>query len=120
MRRARGVAAGTDAEIPAGVGERLGREANRLLAPLLAQPFLPVIPLPPIPFDPAAKLPAAISYAGDRPLAWLDDALTAEAHAWASTRAAPALLVDVDPARGLTRAMVDQGIRWADGLIPPV
>ena len=51
-----------------------GTEANRLLAPLLRLPELPVIEFPAAPFEPRDKLPAVRSFAGDRPLAWLDDA----------------------------------------------
>ncbi len=55
-------------------------EANWRLAPLLGLDALPVIPMPPAPFPPGGKLPAVSQYAGTRPLAWLDDALTPEAH----------------------------------------
>src|SRR5262245_23549026 len=55
-----------------------GPDANRLLAPLLQLPDLPVIALPPVPFHPRDKLPAIIRYAGQRPLAWIDDALPPE------------------------------------------
>jgi hypothetical protein len=58
-----------------------GAEANRLLAPLLQLPDLPVIGFPPVPFHPGDKLPAVIRFARRRPLTWIDDALTSEAHA---------------------------------------
>jgi hypothetical protein len=47
-----------------------GADANRLLAPLLELPDLPVIRFPPIPFHPRDKLTAIIRFAGRHPLAW--------------------------------------------------
>jgi HAD domain in Swiss Army Knife RNA repair proteins len=90
-----------------------GTDANRLLAPLLLLPELPVIRFPPVPFQPWEKLPAVTSFAGRSPLAWIDDALPPEAHAWASRRHVPTLLIGVDPAEGLTRRVVEQSLRWA-------
>jgi hypothetical protein len=58
-----------------------GADANRLLAPLLRLPDLPVIRFPPVPFRPRDKLPTVIRFAGHHPLTWIDDALTPEAHA---------------------------------------
>lgn len=92
-----------------------GANANRLLAPFLQLPQLPVIGLPPAPFAPRDKVPAVAAFAGDSPLAWIDDALAPEAHAWASERHAPTLLIDIDPAEGLTRPTVEQCLRWAAG-----
>lgn len=91
-----------------------GAEANRLLAPLLLLPQLPVIGLPPAPFHPRDKLPAIIGYAGRRPLAWIDDQHPDEAHAWAAERGVPTLLLRIDPASGLTRPVVERSLRWAD------
>lgn len=90
-----------------------GAEANRLLAPQLKIPDLPVIRFPAAPFHPRDKLPAISRYAGHRPLAWIDDQFTPEAHAWAAQRRIPALLIGTDPAEGLTRAVVEQALRWA-------
>lgn len=87
--------------------------ANRLLAPLLQLPDLPVIRFQPDSFQPFDKLPWVIEYAMDRPLAWIDDMLTEEAHDWAARRATPTLLIDIDPAEGLTRPVVGQCLRWA-------
>ena len=42
-------------------------EANRLLAPLLALPELPVIRFPVVADQPIDKLPAVIGFAGDEP-----------------------------------------------------
>jgi HAD domain in Swiss Army Knife RNA repair proteins len=91
-----------------------GADANRLLAPLLQLPDLPVIAFPPLPFHPRDKLPAIIQYAGHRPLAWIDDALPPEAHTWAASRRTLTLLISIDPAEGLTRPAVDQALQWAE------
>jgi hypothetical protein len=97
-----------------------GAEANRLLTPLLGLPELPFIAFSlSIPFNPREKLPAIITYAGHRPVVWIDDALHAddalqsEARAWAASRHPPTLLLGIDPAIGLTRATVDQALHWA-------
>ena len=91
-------------------------EANRLLAPRLGMPELPFITFPPITFQPLDKLPAVISFVADLPFVWIDDALEPEAHEWADRRRAPTLLIDADPAVGLTRQMVDQCLDWATQL----
>ncbi len=91
-----------------------GVEANRLLAPLLRLPGLPVIGFPLAPFHPRDKLPPVIAYAGHRPLAWIDDQFTPEAHAWAASRAVPTLLIGINPAEGLTRPVIEQSLQWAD------
>ena len=48
------------------------------------------------------KLEAIDAFAGARPLAWIDDAFNDACHEWARARAAPTLLVQTDPERGLT------------------
>ena len=93
-----------------------GAEANRLLAPLLQIPELPVIGFPPVPFHPRDKLPAVARYARGRSLAWVDDQFPAETRGWAAAREAPTLLVEVDPAEGLTRPVIDECLRWAEGI----
>ena len=50
------------------------------------------------------KLDAIDTYAGMRPLAWIDDAFDESCHAWATARTAPTLLVQTSPAVGLTAA----------------
>jgi hypothetical protein len=87
--------------------------------PLLRLPELPVIEFPAVPFEPRDKLPAVRSFAGDRPLAWLDDALAPEVREWAAERDVPTLLIDVDPAVGLTRHAVDECLRWASDSARP-
>jgi hypothetical protein len=65
------------------------------------------------------KLEAIESYAGDRPLAWIDDAFNAACHAWAKARTAPTLLVGTAPDRGLTSREVKLLMAWAAGHPPP-
>jgi hypothetical protein len=91
-----------------------GAEANQLLRPLLHLPEFPVIRFPPSPFAPREKVPPVAAFVGQRRAIWIDDALTPEARTWASSRPAPTLLIDVDPAEGLTRSVIDQAVRWAD------
>jgi hypothetical protein len=59
------------------------------------------------------KLAAIDAHAGSRPLAWIDDALTDACHAWADARAAPTLLVQTGPERGLTATEAQLLVRWA-------
>jgi hypothetical protein len=71
---------------------------------------------PEAPFDPSAKLPAIDSFVGDLAVAWVDDVVTTDARAWAAARHEPTLLVEVDPAVGLTRSAVDDLLAWARGV----
>jgi hypothetical protein len=64
------------------------------------------------------KLDAIDAHAGDRPLAWIDDAHDDSCRAWASSRGAPTLLVTTDPANGLTDAHVAALKHWAARLTP--
>ena len=50
------------------------------------------------------KLEAVEEHAGDRPLAWIDDAFNDACHAWAAQRRAPTLLVATEPHLGLGEA----------------
>jgi hypothetical protein len=93
-----------------------GHEANRLLCPVFGLQELPVIAFPEAPFDPSAKLPAIDSFVGDLPVAWVDDVVTTDARTWADDRDEPTLLVEVDPAVGLTRSAVDDLLAWASGV----
>jgi hypothetical protein len=95
-------------------GSSWSEEDRRLLAAVLDLPdFLDAVNLPRGQFDPALKVPAIERLAGGRPLAWIDDLLTPEAWAWALSRAAPTLLVLIDPAVGLTHEHVLRLIDWA-------
>jgi hypothetical protein len=62
------------------------------------------------------KLEAIDAYAGDRPLAWIDDALNHACDEWARARAAPTLLVQTDPEHGLTELEATQLASWARAL----
>ncbi len=77
-------------------------------------------PLPYLSFDRSPgrsnahwKLDAIDSYAGERPLAWIDDAFNDACHAWAQAREAPTLLVQTVPAIGLTQREADLLADWA-------
>jgi hypothetical protein len=62
------------------------------------------------------KLDALGEYAGDRPLAWIDDCIDGECERWAEARQAPTLLVLTDPVHGIEEAHVDTLIDWAKSL----
>jgi hypothetical protein len=63
------------------------------------------------------KLRGIEAHAGpDRPLAWVDDAHDAACREWARSRSGPTLLVETDPAVGLTDEHAAQLRRWAAGL----
>ena len=59
------------------------------------------------------KLGAIDAYAGDRPLAWIDDAFNDACFAWAEQRGAPTLLVQTEPAEGLAERHADELRAWA-------
>jgi Swiss Army Knife RNA repair-like protein len=59
------------------------------------------------------KLDSIEAYAGERPLAWVDDALSPACHEWADARAAPTLLVETQPERGLTEPEAQLLEAWA-------
>jgi hypothetical protein len=59
------------------------------------------------------KVEAIDEYAGDRPLAWIDDCLDETCHAWAQARRAPTLLVPTEPFSGLTEAHMEALLDWA-------
>ena len=60
------------------------------------------------------KLDAIGRYAGDRPLAWVDDCLDESCHAWAAARAAPTLLVPTESFVGLSEELTESLLRWAE------
>jgi hypothetical protein len=97
--------------------------ANEHLPFILELPFRE---LPTLVFDGRAvfgsahwKVDAINEYAGERPAAWIDDNHTDAGRRWADERAAPTLLVSVDPAIGWTRADVDRVVAWAGALTGP-
>lgn len=59
------------------------------------------------------KLTAIEAHVGDRPVAWIDDALDQACEDWAAARRAPTLLVHTDPAVGLTAEHVERLGEWA-------
>jgi hypothetical protein len=63
------------------------------------------------------KLDAIETYAGGRPLAWIDDAFNDACHEWASARSSPTLLVETRPASGLTPLEAEILLRWAQGIV---
>ena len=62
------------------------------------------------------KLEALDAYAGDRPLAWIDDSLDRSCREWAESRTAPTLLVPTVSDIGLTDSHVETLIGWSEGL----
>ena len=62
------------------------------------------------------KLDAIERHGGERPLAWIDDALDADCRAWAERRTAPTLLVETDPRVGLTEQEAGLLKAWAERL----
>lgn len=114
------------------VGERLRRlaphyemvwatgwedRANDYLLHLLGLDHLPVIHFSGEALFGSAhwKLDPITAYASGRRLAWIDDSLDDECHAWAEARPEPTLLVPTDPTRGLQDHQVDLLLGWASG-----
>lgn len=62
------------------------------------------------------KLEAIDEFAGERPLAWIDDAFNPACHEWAAARPAPTLLVATLPASGLTSREQALLVAWARAL----
>lgn len=66
------------------------------------------------------KLDAIDAFAGpERPLAWIDDAFNDACHEWAALRGAPTLLVQTEPATGLTEREVVLLRDWAPWVAAP-
>jgi hypothetical protein len=118
-----------------GCGERISRLAERFelvwatgweekaneYLPHLLQ--LPLRELPVLTFDGQAvfgsahwKLEEIDGYARGRACAWVDDFLDEECIRWAEAREEPTLLVRTESAVGLTDAVVERLLGWADGL----
>jgi hypothetical protein len=89
-------------------------KASEHLPALLGVPVLPHLSFDENPSTQAHwKLSAIEAHVGDRPVAWIDDALDKSCERWATARMAPTLLIHTDPAVGLTDADVDELIAWA-------
>lgn len=93
-------------------------KANFYLPQLLGLPELPHIS-----FDIEArsggahwKLTGMESYAGERPIAWVDDNFDPSCYEWAERRAAPTLLVPTEPQLGLEEGHVEALSAWATSL----
>jgi hypothetical protein len=94
--------------------------ANRLICPVLSLPELPVIEFPLSGRDLFfRKLPAVIDAVGNRPCAWIDDEHRPDHYTWAESRGVPTLIIDIDPAEGLTGDVVARLAEWAAALSPP-
>jgi len=96
--------------------------ANDHLPGILGVPELPYLT-----FDGRArfgtahwKLEALEEYAGDRPLAWIDDSLDPSCQEWAEKRSAPTLLVPTESDVGLLDVHVEAMERWAKDAFRPV
>jgi hypothetical protein len=92
-------------------------KANEYLPHLLGLPFRE---LPYLTFDGRAvfgtahwKLEAIDRYAGDRPLAWIDDSIDEACRAWARRRRVPTLIVQTESAVGITEEQVEELERFA-------
>jgi hypothetical protein len=60
------------------------------------------------------KIEAVDEYARGRPAAWIDDCLDERCQAWADARAEPTLLIETDPAVGITEEHVEELLVWGD------
>lgn len=89
------------------------QQANEWIAPRVGLPVLPVIR-----FGTGAlvKRPKVGEWAGDRPLAWIDDGFTELDDEWARERAAPTLLVPVASHLGLREADLKPIAEWVGQL----
>jgi hypothetical protein len=58
------------------------------------------------------KVDAIDEYAGDRPLAWIDDSLDTSCYEWAYARGAPTLLVPTESDVGITPAHTEALLSW--------
>lgn len=95
-------------------------KANEYLPHILDLPFRD---LPTLSFDGRAvfgsshwKLDAIGEYAGARPAAWIDDHMEDACRTWAEQRRAPTLLIETEPATGITEHHTEQLLEWARGL----
>jgi hypothetical protein len=62
------------------------------------------------------KIAAIDTYAGPRPLAWIDDSHDESCRQWAAARAAPTLLVRTACEAGIADEHVERLLSWASGL----
>ena len=60
------------------------------------------------------KLAAVVEHAADRPLAWIDDDLNDAVRDWAAARDQPTLIVETQPATGLTAELAARLREWGE------
>lgn len=60
------------------------------------------------------KIDAIAEYAGDRPLAWIDDNVDESCMAWAKQRLAPTLIIETVRHEGMHDEHVEALLSWAD------
>jgi len=97
-------------------------KANEYLPHLLGLPTMPFLSFDRSPGRSNAhwKLNAIDAFAGPaRPLAWIDDAFNDACHEWAAARGAPTLLVQTEPATGLTEREAVLLRDWAPSAAAP-
>jgi len=93
--------------------------ANKLVAPVIGLPQLPVIEFPsrgPFPFGQIWKREAVEAYVGERAFAWLDDDFEPGDFEWAKARTeggVPTLLLHISPKLGIRQEDVNQVAVWA-------
>ncbi|HEX2160785.1 MAG TPA: HAD domain-containing protein [Thermoleophilaceae bacterium] len=99
-------------------------KANEYLPRILGLPFHE---LPCLTFDGRArfgsshwKVEAIDEYARGRPAAWIDDNVDDECLAWARGRSEPTLLIETQPAVGITDEHVAELLAWAADVAPAV
>lgn len=94
-----------------------GNDANIHLSPLFGLPMLPIVLPVPCRIRVTTKVGPINRFAGDRPLAWVDDdprpSGAPDAFQWARSRRGgahgiPTLVLPIDPARGLTEGNADE------------
>ncbi len=91
-------------------------DANRTIGPALGLPELPVVAFGPHRSGDTWKLAAIAEFAGERPCAWADDRLFADADQWAANRSAATLLVRPMPSIGLAKEHFMKLVDFAEGL----
>jgi hypothetical protein len=108
----------------AGAGELVWASGWNDGAPLLFGELVPwLAEVPHLTFPGAGidvpKLATVQAHVGDRSFAWIDDRLPEEAWTWADARAAPTLLVPVDPAVGLDLEDLHRIEAWSTEVATP-
>jgi hypothetical protein len=63
------------------------------------------------------KIAAVDRYSNGRAAAWIDDSLDDRCAAWAESRSEPTLLVETNPAVGITDEHVNRLLAWADEVV---